>query len=83
LRKTPGTACIHISKTHLLVKLYLDIIDELAAGKVLLTETNVPHYYNIRYFSNGRDESHMFYQFPLQPLVLHAIHHRSSRAIRQ
>ncbi|ATZ12981.1 alpha-amylase family glycosyl hydrolase [Erwinia amylovora] len=83
LWKTPGTACIHLAKTHLLVKLFRAIIDEVAAGTVLLTETNVPHDDNIRYFGNGRDEAHMVYQFPLPPLVLHAIHHGSSRALRQ
>ncbi|ADP10608.1 putative sucrose phosphorylase [Erwinia sp. Ejp617] len=83
LWKTPGTACIHLAKTHLLVKLFRAIIDEVAAGTVLLTETNVPHHDNIGYFGNGHDEAQMVYQFPLPPLVLHAIHHGSSRALRQ
>ncbi|CAO98271.1 sugar phosphorylase [Erwinia tasmaniensis] len=80
--KTPGTSCIHLEKTHLLVKLFRAIIDKVAAGAVLLTETNVPHRDNIRYFGNGRDEAQMVYQFPLPPLVLHAIHRGSSRALR-
>ncbi|CCG88890.1 sugar phosphorylase [Erwinia piriflorinigrans] len=81
--KTPGTACIHLEKTHLLVKLFRAIIDRVAAGTVLLTETNVPHHDNIRYFGNGHDEAQMVYQFPLPPLVLHAIHRGSSCALRQ
>lgn len=81
--KTPGTACIHLEKTHLLVKLFRAVIDKVAAGTVLLTETNVPHHDNIRYFGNGHDEAQMVYQFPLPPLVLHAIHRGSSRALRQ
>ena len=39
----------------------------------IVTETNVPHADNVAYFGNGRDEAHMVYQFPLAPLVLHAL----------
>jgi sucrose phosphorylase len=39
---------------------------------VLITETNVPHEENISYFGGG-DEAHLVYQFPLPPLVLHAL----------
>ena len=38
-----------------------------------MTETNVPHADNISYFGNGHDEAQMVYQFPLAPLVLHAL----------
>lgn len=72
--KEPGTNCIHLEKTHLLVKLMRAIADEVAPGTVLITETNVPHKDNISYFGNGRDEAQMVYQFPLPPLVLHAVH---------
>lgn len=81
--KTPGTSCIHLEKTHLLVKLIRAIADEVAPGTIVLTETNVPHNDNIRYFGNGTDEAQMVYQFSLPPLVLHAIHYGSSRALRQ
>lgn len=81
--KTPGTSCIHLEKTHQLVKLLRAIANEVAPGTVVLTETNVPHKDNISYFGNGRDEAQMVYQFSLPPLVLHAIHYGSSRALRQ
>ncbi|WP_455818373.1 alpha-amylase family glycosyl hydrolase [Pseudomonas cerasi] len=81
--KTPGTSCIHLEKTHQLVKLFRAIANEVAPGTVVLTETNVPHKDNISYFGNGRDEAQMVYQFSLPPLVLHAIHYGSSRALRQ
>ncbi|PLR51126.1 alpha-amylase family glycosyl hydrolase [Chimaeribacter arupi] len=71
--KEPGTSCIHLEKTHLLVKLFRAIADFVAPGTVLITETNVPHRDNISYFGQG-DEAQMVYQFPLPPLVLHAIH---------
>ncbi len=80
--KELGTRCIHLPKTHLLVKLFRAIVDEVAPGTVIITETNVPHKDNISYFGNGRDEAQMVYQFPLPPLVLHAIHNANSRALR-
>lgn len=72
--KEPGTSCIHLSKTHLLVKLFRAVVDYVSPGTVIITETNVPHQDNISYFGNGFDEAQMVYQFPLPPLVLHAIH---------
>lgn len=83
LWKEIGTRCIHLPKTHLLVKLMRAIVNEVAPGTVIITETNVPHKDNISYFGNGQDEAQMVYQFPLPPLVLHAIHNGSSRALRQ
>lgn len=81
--KTPGTSCIHLEKTHLLVKLFRAIADAVAPGTVIITETNVPHKDNIAYLGNGHDEAQMVYQFPLPPLVLHAIHTRNARALCQ
>lgn len=80
--KTPGTSCIHLEKTHLLVKLFRAITDAVAPGTVIITETNVPHKDNISYLGNGRDEAQMVYQFSLPPLVLHAIHNGSARALK-
>jgi glycosidase len=81
--KTPGTPCIHLEKTHLLVKLFRAIANLVAPGTVIITETNVPHKDNISYLGNGHDEAQMVYQFSLPPLVLHAIHFGSGRALRQ
>ncbi|WP_049294458.1 alpha-amylase family glycosyl hydrolase [Franconibacter helveticus] len=79
--KTPGTSCIHLEKTHLLVKLFRAVADYVAPGTVIITETNVPHKDNISYLGNGHDEAQMVYQFPLPPLVLHAIHTRNARTL--
>lgn len=81
--KTAGTSCIHLEKTHLLVKLFRAIANVVAPGTVIITETNVPHKDNISYFGEGDDEAQMVYQFSLPPLVLHAIHAGSGRALRQ
>ncbi|MBF2634032.1 sugar phosphorylase [Listeria innocua] len=73
--KVPGTSSIHLDETHEIVKLFRDLVDMAAPGTIIITETNVPHVDNISYFGNGEKEAHMVYQFPLPPLVLHAIHH--------
>lgn len=72
LWKEVGTTCIHLPQTHELVKLFRDLLDEVAPGVALVTETNVPHADNVRYFGDGHDEAQMVYQFPLAPLVLDA-----------
>ena len=71
LWKELGTTCIHLPETHEVVKLMRDVLDAVAPGVVLLTETNVPHAENVSYFGDG-DEAHMVYQFSLAPLLLDA-----------
>jgi len=77
----PGTPCIHLDQTHHIVKLFRDILDTVASGVALITETNVPHEENISYFGNGYDEAHMVYNFALPPLVLHTFYTGDSTAI--
>lgn len=79
--KEPGTSCIHLEKTHLIIKLLRSIIDNVAPGTVIITETNVPHKDNIAYFGEGDDEAHMVYQFSLPPLVLHAVQKQNVEAL--
>ena len=83
LWKKPGTPSIHLPETHAIVKLFRAVLDEVAPGVLLITETNVPHKENISYFGaplsrdHGDeilprgDEAQLVYQFPLAPLVLH------------
>ncbi|MFQ5735047.1 MAG: sugar phosphorylase, partial [Planctomycetaceae bacterium] len=71
LWKTPGTSCIHQPQTHEVVKLMRTLLDAVAPGTILLTETNVPHAENVSYFGTG-DEARMVYQFSLAPLLLDA-----------
>lgn len=70
----PGTECVHLPETHEIVKLLRDVMNLVAPGVALLTETNVPHRDNISYFGNGRDEAHMVYNFALPPLVLYTFY---------
>ena len=53
LWKELGTPCIHLDKTHAMVKLFRKILDRVAPGVRLITETNVPHPENISYFGDG------------------------------
>ena len=70
--KKLGTSCMHLEETHELVKLMRDVVEMIAPGTILITETNVPHLHNIAYFGNGYDEAQMVYQFPLPPLTLYS-----------
>ncbi|MBN2476241.1 MAG: DUF3459 domain-containing protein [Pirellulales bacterium] len=72
LWKQPGTSCIHLPQTHAVVKLLRDLVDAVAPGAILLTETNVPHQENASYLGEG-DEAQMIYQFSLAPLLLEAL----------
>jgi sucrose phosphorylase len=71
LWKRIGTNCMHLPETHAVVKLMRDVLDDLAPGTILITETNVPHDENVSYFGDG-DEAHAVYQFSLAPLLLDA-----------
>jgi sucrose phosphorylase len=82
LWKKLGTRCINLRETHEVVKLMRDIVDVIAPGTVLITETNVPNGENLSYFGNS-DEAHMVYQFTLPPLLLHALHHANSHYLSQ
>ncbi|MBF57478.1 MAG: alpha-amylase [Halomonas sp.] len=79
LWKRLGTSCIHLPETHTVVRLLRAIVDHVAPGTLLITETNVPHQENISYFGLNRlpagapDEAHMVYQFALPPLLLHTL----------
>lgn len=73
LWKESGTTCMHLKETHEIISLWRILIDELYPNLQIITETNVPHEENIRYFGNGENEANMVYQFPLPPLVLHTM----------
>ena len=74
LWKEIGTSCIHLEQTRDVVRLIRTVVDRLAPGTVVITETNVPHEENVGYFGNGRDQAQMVYNFTLPPLLLYSIH---------
>ncbi|WP_043527477.1 sugar phosphorylase [Litchfieldella xinjiangensis] len=81
LWKEVGTTCIHLPQTHAIVRLLRAVVDHLAPGTLLITETNVPHRENLSYFGLERmtpdqempDEAHLVYQFTLPPLLVHTL----------
>ncbi len=81
LWKEIGTPCIHLPQTHAVVKLFRAVLDEVAPGVLLLTETNVPHAENLAYFGDGHDEAQLIYNFALPPLTLHALLTGDSRRL--
>ncbi len=72
LWKELGTSCIHLPQTHEVVKLMRTVVESVAPGTILLTETNVPHEENVSYYGQG-DEAQMVYQFSLAPLLAEAL----------
>ncbi len=70
--KQPGTTCIHLPQTHAIVQLLRVLSDFAREPVVLLTETNVPKAENLSYFGQ-LNEAHWIYNFPLPPLILHAM----------
>jgi len=73
LWKEIGTSCIHLPQTHAIIQLLRAMVDTVAPGVLLITETNVPHRENISYFGNGSNEAQLVYNFTLPPLTAHAI----------
>lgn len=82
LWKEIGTSCIHLRQTHAVVQLMRLLCDFATETVVLLTETNVPRTENLSYFGN-RNEAHMVYNFPLPPLILHAMQSGSAKYLHR
>lgn len=80
--KEVGTSCIHLPQVHKIVQLFRGVLDEVAPGVMIITETNVPHAENVSYFGDGRHEAQLVYQFSLGPLVLHSFRTGSAEKLR-
>lgn len=72
--KKLGTSCINLKETHYIIQLIRTILNETYPDTLLLTQTNVSHKENIRYFGNGHNEVQLVYQFALPLLVLHTFY---------
>ncbi|WP_020041936.1 sugar phosphorylase [Salipiger mucosus] len=72
LWKQIGTNCIHLPQTHAVIQMLRLLMDYATESVILLTETNVPKAENLSYFGH-RNEAHVVYNFPLPPLILHAM----------
>ena len=67
------TPCVHLPKTHELIRLMREVMHAVAPEVIIITETNVPHGENISYFGEGNDEAQMVYNFALPPLLAFSI----------
>jgi glycosidase len=83
LWKEPGTSCIHLPQTHRLIQLFRTVLDMVAPGVSLITETNVPHKDNVSYFGDGTNEAQLVYNFSLPPLLLHTFHRGDANALSE
>jgi glucosylglycerate phosphorylase len=83
LWKEVGTSCLHLPQTHRTVQLMRAVVEAVAPGTMLVTETNVPHVDNMSYFGDGTNEAHMVYNFALPPLVLHTFASADSRKLTE
>lgn len=79
--KESGRSCMNLPEVHAFVKLFRLVLDLVAPGLIIITETNVPFVENILYLGDGHDEANIVYQFPLPPLVLHTFLSRDSHAL--
>ncbi len=82
LWKEAGSPSIHLPQTHAIIKLMRVLCDYATENIILLTETNVPKAENLSYFGSY-DEAHAIYNFPLPPLILHAVMSGSAHYLRR
>jgi sucrose phosphorylase len=82
LWKEVGTPSIHLPQTHAVIRLMRVLCDFATEKVILLTETNVPKAENLSYFG-AEDEAHAIYNFPLPPLILHAMMSGSAEYLRR
>ncbi len=82
LWKEVGSPSIHLPQTHAVIRLMRLLCDFATEKIILLTETNVPKSENLSYFGTG-DEAHAIYNFPLPPLILHAMMSGNAQYLRQ
>ena len=76
-----GTSCAHLDQNHITIQFIRDILDVVAPHVTLITETNVTHEDNVKYFGNGFNEAQMVYNFALPPLVLHTFQTENSKKL--
>ena len=82
--KQIGTSSLNLPQAHSLVKIFRSVFNIATPQVGLITETNVPHKENIKYFGEpladgelsdippSGDEAQLVYQFSLAPLILHS-----------
>ncbi len=80
LWKEEGTTCENLPQTHLIVKFFRAVLDDIRPETLLLAEACQKPHEVVRYFGQG-DECHAGYHFPLMPQMFKALHMESSRPV--
>jgi sucrose phosphorylase len=93
--KQVGTSSINLPQAHSVVKIFRSVLNIAAPNTGIVTETNVPHIENIRYFGESTeatepeskpssgDEAQMVYNFSLAPLILHTFYAEDASVLAQ
>lgn len=81
--KEIGSPCVHLPQTHRIIQLMRAVLDQVAPRVKLITETNVPHHFNISYFGDGHNEAQLVYNFALPPLTVHALQTGCADTLRE
>jgi sucrose phosphorylase len=72
LWKDRQTRSVHLPQTHMIVKIFREVLESVAPWVWIIPEANAPLEVNLPYFGNGSDEAHLVYNFTLPPLILHS-----------
>ncbi|MHA1838805.1 MAG: alpha-amylase family glycosyl hydrolase [Candidatus Ranarchaeia archaeon] len=74
LWKEPGTQCIHLAQTHMIIEIFHDILQNISPNVVLIAEVNEPQSKVQEYLGRkGAWEADLVYQFSHYPLAVHAV----------
>ncbi len=82
LWKELDTPSIDLPQTHEVVKLLRDVLDMLAPGTLLVTDSSMLAAQDLSYFGEG-DEAHLVYESSLPALLLHALHRGTGRYLKR
>ena len=80
LWKEEGTDCENLPQTHMLVKFFRAVIDNIRPQTLLLAEACQKPYEVVKYFGEG-DECHAGYHFPLMPQMFKSLHMQNSSPV--
>ncbi len=81
--KEIGADSINRPQTHQMIQLMRTVLDIVAPGITIITQTNVAHQDNIVYFGDGFNETQMVYNFALPFLTLDAFHHGNVKKLAE
>jgi glycosidase len=75
----PTTSSFDLPQGHEIVQLMRDVLESVAPGVWLVTETVMPHRQNMSYFGDSHNEAHLVYNFILESLLPHTFLKKDTR----